>query len=76
MKHVKRSSVVVAVVVTTPDSGVDHHDVVLLVSVDVINELADKVKRVTLWIQGEQAAELHVVNIRPHGLNNVSENMR
>jgi hypothetical protein len=76
LKHVKRSSVVVAVVVTTPDGGVDHHNVVLLVSVDVINELADKVKRVTLRIQGEQAAELHVVNIRPHSLDNVSENMR
>ena len=76
LKHVERSSIVVAIVVTTPDGGVDHHDVVLLVSVDVINELADKIKRVTLWIQGEQAAELHVVNIRPHGLNDVSENMK
>ena len=73
LEYIKRNSIVVAVVVTAPNSGVDHHDVMLLVGMNIINELANKIKRVSLWIQSEQTAELHVVNIRPHGLDKISD---
>jgi hypothetical protein len=41
LEDLKLSAVVVTIVVTSPDSRVDHNDVMLLMSMEVVDELTD-----------------------------------
>jgi hypothetical protein len=72
LPYLELCALIVHIIVASPDGRIDHDNVVLLVLMEVVDQLADKLKRVALRIQGEEAAELHVVDIGPHGLLEVS----
>lgn len=55
-------------VVLVGHSRVNHDDVVLVVGVQVGDEGAHLVDGVALWVEGEDAATVHVVDVSPHGL--------
>ena len=50
------------------DSWVHHNDVVLMVSVKIVHQLAHLLERETIRIQSKHTSRVHVVNVCPHGL--------
>jgi hypothetical protein len=61
------------ILTTIANRRIHHHDVVLVMFVQVIHQLAHLLQWETLRIQSEHPAAIHVVNISPHGLQrNVS----
>ena len=50
------------------DCRVHHHDVVLVVRMEILHHLSDLLQREAHLVQGEDTATIHVVNIRPHSL--------
>jgi hypothetical protein len=65
---VELGTVVITVIAAAPDGGIDHHYVVLLVGVEMLDELLDQVQRIAFRVEGEETAELHVVDVCPHSL--------
>lgn len=58
---------------TDTDSRIHHDDVVLMVSVKIVHQLAHLLERETIRIQSKHTSCVHVVNVCPHGLQrNVS----
>ena len=55
-------------VVLVSDSRVDHSDVVLVMLVEVVDNLADFVKRESLRVKSKDPAVVHVIDISPHSL--------
>lgn len=47
---------------------IHHHNVVLVMLVQVIHELAHLLQWEALWIESEHSATIHVVDISPHSL--------
>jgi hypothetical protein len=68
LPHFHLGTVFVDIITTTPYSRVNHDNVMLLMLVKVVDQLADHFERVALWVQREEAPELHVVDIGPHSL--------
>lgn len=67
-EHVVLEALVGRRIVLIGDGWVDHDDVVLVVCVQVVNELTHHGQGETVWVDGKDAAAVHVVNVRPHGL--------
>jgi hypothetical protein len=68
LPNVLLDTFVVNIVITSPNSRVNHDDVLLLVCVQMINHLADKLKRIPLGVESEKTTKLHVVDVVPHDL--------
>lgn len=67
-EHVVLEALVGRRVVLVGDGWVDHDDVVLVICVQVVNELTHHGHGETVWVDGKDAAAVHVINVRPHGL--------
>lgn len=48
------------------DGGINHHNVLLVVTMQVINQLAHLVQGEAQRIQCEDASVVHIVNVGPH----------
>ena len=59
---------VIASIGNGADGRVGHDDVLLIVLVEIVNDLAKTVEREILGVGGEDEAAVHVVDIGPHGL--------
>lgn len=68
LKDVEIDAIVVGFVVECRHGWIDHDDVVLLVSVEVVDQLADHVEWEPFRIESEDPSKVHVIDIRPHSL--------
>jgi hypothetical protein len=55
-------------VVLVGHSRVNHDDVVLVISMEVVNKFAHHGQGESLRVDGEDSSKVHVIDIRPHGL--------
>ncbi|KAL2278986.1 hypothetical protein FJTKL_14124 [Diaporthe vaccinii] len=49
-------------------NALTHHNVMLVILVQLLDKLLHQVKREPLRVEGEDPAELHVIDVGPHGL--------
>jgi hypothetical protein len=64
---VSRTSIIWRVILISY-SGINHHDIVLLMVMQMVHNVLHPRQGKSLWVKCEDFAEVHVVNIGPHGL--------